>query len=108
MSGSFVPSNELIIDALLRRRCAYLGNQSIVSSHDDGGVHLWDQSGTHVASLVGHTHAALCVDVSPDGTQVATGGEEGVMRIWDTEVTSTRCIHRAAFVRLIEGVCDLL
>ena len=65
-------------------RCAYLADQRIVTCHDDGGVHLWED-GTHRGSLVGHTHAALCIDVSPAGSQVATGGEEGVMRIWDIE-----------------------
>ena len=64
--------------------CAYLGTENqFVSTHDDSGVHIWDQEGQHLSSLVGHTHAALCVDVSTSGTEVATGGEEGVLRVWD-------------------------
>jgi len=69
--------------------CAYVAasgtSMSIVSTHDDGGVHIWDPSGAHTSSLVGHTDAALCVAAGPDHQQVITGGTEGIMRLWNIE-----------------------
>jgi len=72
-----------------KHRCAYVAasgtSMSIVSTHDDGGVHIWDPSGAHTSSLVGHTDAALCVAAGPDHQQVITGGTEGIMRLWNIE-----------------------
>jgi len=69
--------------------CAYVESESssmsVVSTHDDGGVHLWDANGTHTASFVGHTDAALCVAAAPTRQQVMTGGMEGTVRMWDVE-----------------------
>lgn len=35
------------------------------------------------ATLSGHKEGAFCLALSPDGTEVASGGGEGVVRIWD-------------------------
>ena len=37
------------------------------------------------ATLSGHQDGAFCLALSPDGTQVASGGGEGAVRIWDIE-----------------------
>eukprot|EP00923_Selenidium_pygospionis_P036436 GHVN01063932.1.p1 GENE.GHVN01063932.1~~GHVN01063932.1.p1 ORF type:complete len:553 (+),score=75.85 GHVN01063932.1:186-1844(+) len=42
-------------------------------------------------SLEGHTEAILCVSFSPDGTQLASGGGDTTVRLWDL---STETPHR--------------
>src|SRR5262249_43232249 len=50
-----------------------------------GAVRLWDAtSGKEIAHpRAGHQNSMLAVDVSPDGTTVATAGQDGVIILWD-------------------------
>ena len=40
---------------------------------------------TAAVEYLGHTGRVRCVDVSPDGQFLATGGDDGSLRVWDLE-----------------------
>jgi WD40 repeat protein len=51
-----------------------------------GFVVLWDAiRGKEVAMLTGHKEAVLSVAVSPDGKLLATGSQDGSIKLWDLE-----------------------
>ena len=70
----------------------------------NGGILLIDlQSGTPLKLLTGHIGSAFAVDVSPDGTFLASTGEDCTIRIWgiddgdlDLELSRARPAGRPA------------
>ena len=52
-----------------------------------GGIHeieFWSvENGEHISSIEGYSRWINCVDISADGKFVASGGNDGVIRIWD-------------------------
>jgi WD40 repeat protein len=57
----------------------------------DGNIAVWDlHNQTLVRQFQGHTDGASCIDISPDGTKLWTGGLDNTVRSWDLrEVCST-------------------
>lgn len=54
-------------------------------------IHLWSAgSGQHLHVLTGHSIAVLCAAFSPDGTVLATGGQDNTLRFWDTATGKQR------------------
>jgi WD40 repeat protein/serine/threonine protein kinase len=53
-------------------------------------------SGRVVATLTGHTAPVECAAVSRDGTQIASGGEDGTVRTWDTATGRMLAVIRSA------------
>ncbi|CAF0904271.1 unnamed protein product [Rotaria sordida] len=50
----------------------------------DGNVLVWDiQNQTIVRQFQGHTDGASCIDLTPDGLRVWTGGLDNTVRCWD-------------------------
>lgn len=50
----------------------------------DGNVAVWDlHNQTLVRQFQGHTDGASCVDISPDGNKLWTGGLDNTVRSWD-------------------------
>ncbi|XP_028406867.1 transducin-like enhancer protein 4 [Dendronephthya gigantea] len=50
----------------------------------DGNIAVWDLNNqTLVRQFQGHTDGASCIDISPDGTKLWTGGLDNTVRSWD-------------------------
>lgn len=50
----------------------------------DGNIAVWDlHNQTLVRQFQGHTDGASCIDISPDGTRLWTGGLDNTVRSWD-------------------------
>ncbi|CAM4746089.1 unnamed protein product [Rotaria magnacalcarata] len=50
----------------------------------DGNILVWDiQNQTVVRQFQGHTDGASCIDLTPDGSRVWTGGLDNTVRCWD-------------------------
>lgn len=55
----------------------------MVSGSGDGNARIWDcDTGTPFKTLEGHTSWVLAVSYSPDGSLIATGGYDNMVRIW--------------------------
>jgi WD40 repeat protein len=54
-------------------------------------VHLYDADTLEDRSLPGHVGQVCAVDVSPDGTLIASAGSDGTVRVWD--VATRRLLH---------------
>lgn len=56
------------------------------SVSSDRQVILWGmEQKTPIAILSGHTQAVKAIAFSPDGKLLATGGDDGFIRVWDVE-----------------------
>eukprot|EP00501_MAST-03F_sp_TOSAG23-6_P000084 GSMAST32.ASY1.ANO1.86.1 assembled CDS len=79
-------------------------NQHIVSSGSrDTTIHNHDvrERNHHVASLIGHKQEVCGLEWSPDGTTLASGGNDNLLCLWDARksASSPRCTlgaHQAA------------
>ena len=62
-----------------------------LASASDGSVRLWDTAtGSLRAALDGHGGPVRAVAISPDGTYLASAGDDGSVRLWDTATGSLR------------------
>ncbi|CAF3833222.1 unnamed protein product [Adineta steineri] len=59
-----------------------IGSDLFVLTTSDGKFCFINKTGRIEKSVEAHRGAAICVRWSPDGSQFATGGEDGQVRIW--------------------------
>lgn len=52
----------------------------------DGNIAVWDIHNQQlVKSYTGHTDGASCIDITPDGSKLWTGGLDNTVRCWDVK-----------------------
>lgn len=75
-------------------------NQHIVSSGSrDTTIHNHDvrERNHHVASLIGHKQEVCGLEWSPDGTTLASGGNDNLLCLWDARKSASRGRSRDSF-----------
>lgn len=69
-------------------------NPVIVSGGWDKVIKVWHLSNFHIKSnFTGHTGPINSVTVSPDGSLAASGGQDGVARLWDLGESTNNPLH---------------
>ena len=66
---------------------------------NDSCVYVWDRQTDELKELRGHTSSVWCLDWSPDGTRLASGGIDGTIRIWDVATQSAVKVLPSAKMR---------
>ncbi|MEZ5347487.1 MAG: serine/threonine-protein kinase [Pyrinomonadaceae bacterium] len=89
-----VPSGRLVTKTAIRETNIWKAEFSpddaflLTASGDSGSasVKIWDASnGKELISLRGHTGRVRAIAYSPDGKTIATGGRDGVIRLWNAK-----------------------
>nr|CAB3265326.1 periodic tryptophan protein 2 homolog [Phallusia mammillata] len=61
------------------------GDWIALASADLGQLLVWEwQSETYIMKQQGHFNGMSCLDYSPDGRYIVTGGEDGKVKVWNT------------------------
>jgi len=77
-----------MVTPVTRRKAAKMGGSS-------GGQEVWRPSGKVVTTFSEHAGAINRVVVSPDHVFFLTGGDDGTVRVWDTQRLERNISHRS-------------
>jgi len=66
-------------------------------------VRLWNRELQPIANWPGHAVNVVCVQWSPDGQRLGSGGGDGWLRIWDVEGNTMHALQPPA--GMMHGVC---
>ncbi|MCC6808614.1 MAG: protein kinase [Deltaproteobacteria bacterium] len=76
-----------------------------VTIGDDATAELWDLTSAKVArTLSGHTKRIQVLDVSADGSFIATGGADGATRVWSASGDDVKTLAGGGAVRRVRIV----
>lgn len=76
LEGHFMPVRSLAYSPIHPR--------VLYSASDDAHIHMYDAEGKSlVGAMSGNSSWVLSMDVSPDGTALATGSSDRTVRLWD-------------------------
>jgi WD40 repeat protein/serine/threonine protein kinase len=76
----------------------------IALSHGDGGLTIWKaELGWAPATLAAHRRSVAGVDFTPDGRIMATGGEEGLAKLWDV-ATHREIVRLKGHLKSVHGI----
>jgi WD40 repeat protein len=60
-------------------------SKTLASGDDKGTIKFWHvTSGRELASFTGHASNVLCLAISADGKVLASGGQDKIIKLWDT------------------------
>ncbi len=77
--------------------------RNLIAAGDGNAVEVWDASNWQLRStLKGHSQRVNSVSWSPDGKRLASGGDDGTVKIWD--ITSGQNIASVDLVGIINNV----
>ena len=66
-------------------------DQQVISGHDDGIIRVWDpKSGRQLRTFRGHRDWVVDLDLSRDGTRLASASIDRTARVWDVKTGKTK------------------
>ena len=68
--------------------CVYFMNQPVVGTAD-GNLYVFSNATMHHA-VKAHDQGVYCIDVSRQKEQLVTGGKDGIVRLWNSDLECTR------------------
>ncbi|KAF8928988.1 hypothetical protein BGZ47_001328 [Haplosporangium gracile] len=93
-------------------KAAYAFDGHVILSHNDGStVRQWNATTGAPLPVTIKFPGSLCVEAvafSPDGKQIATGGDDCVIRLWDRQTGTAGLIlekHQERFTNIIYSPC---
>jgi tetratricopeptide (TPR) repeat protein len=81
----------------------------LITCSDDGTIKVWAvETGMETLTLRGHPTMVRALSLSPDGTQLASGSEDGRIMIWDARPWTSEAEVEAPVEREALGRLDFL
>eukprot|EP00040_Diaphanoeca_grandis_P015750 m.80713 g.80713 ORF g.80713 m.80713 type:complete len:315 (-) comp25342_c0_seq2:614-1558(-) len=78
----------------------WLGARSVVSASDHGNISIWDWKGSGelecTREFKEHQNMVRSLDISPDGSKIISGSQDGSVKLWD--VCSDQTFSISTFV----------